>query len=96
MRATSPSAQTHAVPGGVDLAQRAAERSAKPRSAAMRRSEKRSGDAETERLGDGDGAVDEVVAVAEQRDLDTLAGQALDGERGLERGGASAGDQQVQ
>ena len=60
-----------------------------------RGSEKRCGDGEAERLGDGDRAVHELVAVAEQGDVDAFAGQALDGERAFEGGGSAAGDEQV-
>ena len=53
------------------------------------------GDGEPERLGDGQRPVDEVVAITQQRDADAIAGEALYGEGGFERGRATSRDEQV-
>ena len=53
------------------------------------------GGCEPEGLGDGDRAVHERVAVADEGDRDAFAGQALDGERAFESGRAASGDEQV-
>jgi hypothetical protein len=50
---------------------------------------------ESERLCDCERPVHERLGRREQRDANTLAGEPLEGQRGLDRGGSAAGDQHV-
>ena len=65
--------------GGIDRAQDALDQ---PEAAVGGEAPQREalGRGETEWLGDGHGPVDELVAIAEQGDLEALAGEALDRE----------------
>ena len=83
-----------AVRGRVDRAQ-AAEPQLQPAVGGEAREREALGGTAAERLGHRDRAIHERLLVAEQGDVNAVAGEALDRERGLERRRATAGDQQL-